>query len=69
MTLAEASPSKKYLLLPEALDTVTANSMIAVLSSKFIVLFVSVSVELSVTTVESIAITPDEKSIPVPPLK
>ena len=38
LTLAEASPSKKYLLLPEALDTVTANSIIAVLSSKFIIL-------------------------------
>ena len=48
MTLAEASPSKKYLLLPEALDTVTANSMIAVLSSKFIVLFVNVSLDVAV---------------------
>ena len=69
LTLAEASPSKKYLLLPEALDTVTANSIIAVLSSKFIVLLVNVSVELSVTTVLSIEIAPEEKSIPVPPLK
>ena len=54
------------------LDTVTAYSTIAVLFSKFIVLFVSVSVELSVTTVESIAkvtVLPEpEVSIPVPPV-
>ena len=68
-TLAEASPSKKYLLLPDALETVTAYEIIAVLSSKLIVLLVRVSVDDSVTTVESIDIAPDEKSIPVPPLK
>jgi len=39
-----------------------------VLFSKFIVLLVKVSVELSVTTVESIDMAPEEKSIPVPPL-
>ena len=53
------------------MTTVTANSTIAVLFSKFIVLFLSVSVELSVTTVESIAILISLPlavvSIPVPP--
>ena len=42
--------------------------MIPVLSSKLIVLFVKVSVELSVTTVESIAnvtVFPEPVSIPV----
>ena len=56
--------------LPPA--TVTTYSTIAVLFSKFIVLFVNVSVELSVTTVESIAkvtaFPEPEVSIPVPPV-
>ena len=55
--------------LPPA--TVTTYTTIAVLFSKFIVLFVRVSEELSVTTVESIAILISLPlavvSIPVPP--
>ena len=66
--VAFASPSIKK-LPPEA---VTAYSTITVLFSKLTVLFVNVSVELSVTTVESIAkvtaFPEPEVSIPVPPV-
>ena len=56
-------------MLPEpGLETVTANSIIGVLSSKFIVLFVRVCEPVSVATVLSIDTAPDETFIPVLPV-